>query len=69
MVVKAVIGMTMYKGCPKVHIWVVGLMEEGNRIVKVTKRGIRTLQLEVQDGVVVESVAEDSSMGLEKVVD
>lgn len=46
---KTALDMTIDEGCPKVNVGIVGAMKESNRVVKTTKRGIRALELEVQD--------------------
>lgn len=69
LVVKTTLRVAVNNGCPEEHIGVVGTFEEGNRIVEATERGVRAQELEIQDGVVVEAVAEERGVDLEKVVD
>lgn len=46
-----------------------GSPEKGDGVVEAAERGVGTLELEVQDGVVVEIMAVEKGVGLEKVVD
>lgn len=56
--------MAVDNGGPEEHIGVVGTFKEGERIVQSTERGVRALELEVQDGVLVEAVAKEGGVDL-----
>ena len=43
-------------------------MEEGDRVVEVAEGGVGALELEHEDGVVVEAATEECGVDLEKVV-
>lgn len=59
----------MDDGGPEEDVGVVGLVEESNGVIEATERGIRALKLERQNRVVVKTMAEKGSVGLEKMVD
>lgn len=46
-----------------------GAAEKGDGVVEAAQGGVRALELEVEDWVVVEIVAEEKGMSLEEVVD
>lgn len=46
-----------------------GAAEKGGGVVEAAEGGVRALELEVEDWVVVEIVAEEKGMSLEEVVD
>lgn len=66
---KAALGMTVDNGTPEEDSGVLGAAEKGGGVVEAAKGGVRALELEVEDWVVVEIVAEEKGMGLEEVVD
>lgn len=59
----------MNNGGPEEDTGVLGTAEESNGVVEAAERSIGTLELEIQDGVVVETVAEKNCVDLEKVAD
>lgn len=59
----------MNDGGPEEDVGVVGTVEESNGVVEAAKRCIGALELEIQDGVVLEPAAEENCLDLEKVVD
>ena len=56
-------------GGPKEDVGIVGTAEESSGVVEAAERCIGALELEIQDGVVLETVAEENCVDLEKVVD
>lgn len=68
-VLKTQLGMAVDNGGPEVDSGVVGAVEKGDGVVEAAERGVRALELEVQDWVVVETVTEEKGVNLEKVVD
>lgn len=56
--------MAVDNGGPDEHIGVVGTFKEDERIVESTDRGVGALELEVQDGVLMEAVAEEGGVDL-----
>lgn len=63
---KARLGVGVDEGGPEEDIGVPSSAEESDGVVEAAESGVGALELEVQDGVVVESMAEESGVGLEK---
>lgn len=65
---KTALCVAVNNGSPEEYTRVVGTLKEGQRIVEATERGVRALELEVQDVVLVKPMAEEDSVDLEKLV-
>lgn len=66
---KTALGMAVDDGGPEEDAGVVGSLEKGDCVVEAAERGVGALELKVEDWVVVETVAEEKGVRLQKVVD